>query len=467
MANLDTQKVTYSGLEYKILLLVGDVLLLYTSLWISLVLRYPGQVDLIVFLEHAQPFTAVYLLWLVLLYLSSLYNLTRIRDWANIYFDLTRALLLGTIAGIVIFYILPYSDLTPKRLLVMDAAIFGLLIAIWRAWFIRMFGKYLPINRVAIIGVNLRSLELGRELLKRPRSGYQLAALVGDSQQQVSTPPGLENVQVIQNPYNLLQHIREDNINTLVIASTTLNQALLNRLFEYLPLRIRFYEMADFYEELTDKIPVAQLEHAWFLNNIDETNKQSYDLAKRLIDIVIALTLLVVSFPLMAVSTLLIVLDSKGPIVYAQKRVGHKNKIFNIYKLRTMIQDAELAGAQWSQKNDPRITRVGKWLRRSRLDEIPQLMNILRGDMSLTGPRPERPEFVNDLVSKVPFYKTRHLIKPGWSGWAQVKFPYGASVQDAFEKLQYDLYYIKHRSFSLDLSIWIRTVIVVLGFRGR
>ena len=132
-----------------------------------------------------------------------------------------------------------------------------------------------------------------------------------------------------------------------------------------------------------------------------------------------------------------------------------------------MVQDAEKTGAQWSQLNDPRITRVGRFLRKSRLDEIPQLMNILRGEMSLTGPRPERPEFVSDLTTKIPFYQTRHLIKPGWSGWAQVKFPYGASVQDAFEKLQYDLYYIKHRSFSLDLSIWIRTIIVVLGFKGR
>lgn len=467
MANLDTQKITYSGLEHKLFLLVGDILLLYSSLWVSLALRYPGQVDSIMFLKHAQPFTVVYLLWLILLYLSGLYNLTRIRNWANIYFDLTRALLLGTVAGIIIFYVLPYSDLTPKRLLVMDAAIFGLFIAIWRAWFVRVFGKYLPVNRVAIIGVTLRSLELGRELLKRPWSGYQLTALVGDGNQEISATSEMQGIQIIQNPYNLLQHIREDSINTLVIASTTLNQALLNRLFEYLPLRIRFYEMADFYEELTDKIPVAYLGHAWFLNNINETDKRTYDMTKRVLDIVTSVAALAVLSPIILLSALAIVLDSRGPVIYSQKRTGQRGRIFTIYKFRTMVQDAERSGAEWAQEDDPRVTRVGKFLRRTRLDEIPQLINILRGEMSMVGSRPERPEFVNDLATKIPFYQTRHLVKPGMTGWAQVKFPYGASIQDAFEKLQYDLYYIKHRSFSLDMSIWIRTIIIMFGFKGR
>ncbi len=462
-----TQKATYSGLGYKLVLLAADVLLLYAALWASLALRYPGRADLTVFLQHAQPFTVVYLLWIAILYLSGLYNLIRIRDWANIYFDLTRALLLGTVAGIIIFYVLPHSDLTPKRLLVMDATAFGILVTTWRAWFVKIFGRYLPKNRVAIVGVNLRSLELGRELLKRPYSGYQLSALVGDGNQEINTPPSLHHIRIIPNPYDLPQYIREDGINTLVMVSNALSPALTNRLFEYLPLRVRFYDLADFYEELTDKIPVAYLGHAWFLNNINETEKYTYDIIKRVLDVVISALALAVLSPIMLLASFAIMLNSKGSVTYNQLRVGQRGHVFTVHKLRTMIQDAERSGAQWSQTDDPRITSVGRFLRKTRLDETPQLINVLHGEMSLVGPRPERPEFVSDLITKIPFYQTRHLVKPGMTGWAQVKFPYGASVKDAFEKLQYDLYYIKHRSFSLDLSIWIRTIIIMLGFKGR
>jgi len=465
---MDTQASnSSSSIAFKILLAVGDLVLLYLALWLALALRYQSPPEWLTFFEHAKPFTAIYILWLLLFYTGNLYNLVRLRDQMNIYYDLVRALLLGTVIAVLIFYILPASDLTPKRLLIIDAAIFGVMMTIWRAVFVKMFKNILPINKVAIIGITNQSLELGRELLSRSDSGYRLAALVGDGEEKIAAPADLKKFKIIENPRDLLQHIRYDNINTLVVASDDLKQNLLNQLFEYLPLQVKFYNLPDFYEELTDKIPVARLNYAWFLDNINEADKMSYNFVKRIIDIIVSSILLVILSPVIGIAALAIVADSKGPVIYRQKRVGQKNKTFNIYKLRTMVRDAEKSGAQWSQRDDPRVTRVGRFLRKSRLDEIPQLMNILRGEMSLTGPRPERPEFVNNLTAKIPFYQTRHLVKPGGSGWAQVKFPYGASVADAFEKLQYDLYYIKHRSFSLDLSIWIRTIIVVLGFRGR
>lgn len=456
-----------SSIAFKLLLAAGDLVLLYLALWLALALRYQNAPDWLTFLEHAKPFSAVYILWLILFYTNNLYNLIRLRDQLNIYFDLARALTLGALIAVLVFYILPTSDLTPKRLLIIDAGILGIMLIAWRALFTKIFSNILPLNKVAILGITIRSLELGRELLSNKNSGYRLVALVGDGDQKITAPANLKEIEIVENPLNLLQHIKRDGINTLVVASDSLKQSLLNQLFEYLPLQVKFYNLPDFYEELTDKVPVTRLNRGWFLNNINETDKITYDFVKRVIDVVASTILLAVLSPIILLSVLAIAIDSRGPVIYRQKRVGQKNKIFTIFKLRTMVQGAERTGIQWTQKQDTRITRVGYFLRKTRLDEIPQLVNVLRGEMSIIGPRPERPEFINELAARIPFYQTRHLIKPGLTGWAQVKFPYGASVEDAKEKLQYDLYYIKHRSMLLDLSIIIRTIVTVLGFQGR
>ena len=179
---------------------------------------------------------------------------------------------------------------------------------------------------------------------------------------------------------------------------------------------------------------------------------------KRSFDIVVAVSGLLVLFPLLVVVAVLIKLESRGPAFYSQERVGQFNRSFRILKLRTMVRDAEREGAKWASRGDSRITRIGRFLRKTRIDEIPQFWNVLRGEMSLTGPRPERPEFVEMLAEQIPFYLQRHLVKPGLTGWAQINYPYGASVEDAANKLKYDLYYIKHASIVLDFQIALRTV---------
>jgi exopolysaccharide biosynthesis polyprenyl glycosylphosphotransferase len=189
--------------------------------------------------------------------------------------------------------------------------------------------------------------------------------------------------------------------------------------------------------------------------------------AKRVIDLFLSLALMVALSPLMLVTAIGIKLESKGPIFYGQKRTGLNGATFRLYKFRTMVQDAEKSGAQWAEENDKRITRVGRFLRATRLDELPQLWNVLLGEMSFIGPRPERPDFNSELEAAIPYYDLRHLVKPGITGWAQVLYPYGASVKDAREKLQYDLYYIKNYSVMLDVLILIRTLRVVLVGRGR
>ncbi|MCL4158917.1 UNVERIFIED_CONTAM: hypothetical protein GTU68_002725 [Idotea baltica] len=188
---------------------------------------------------------------------------------------------------------------------------------------------------------------------------------------------------------------------------------------------------------------------------------------KRIIDIALSVILLIVSIPIICISAALIKSTSKGPIFFKQRRVGFQNSVFTIYKLRTMVVDAESNGAQWAKTNDPRITAVGNFLRASRLDELPQCWNVLKGEMSFVGPRPERPEFTKELADKIPYYDLRHMVKPGITGWAQVIFPYGASVEDSMKKLQYELYYIKNQSLLLDLNIILRTLITVFQRAGR
>ncbi len=227
----------------------------------------------------------------------------------------------------------------------------------------------------------------------------------------------------------------------------------------------RVTDPATFVEKLLGEVPADSVATGWFLS-ADLQQRASYDGAKRVLDVVVSLVGLLVTLPIWPLIALAVRLTSPGPVVFRQVRVGQHGRLFTIYKFRTMRADAEKDGAQWARANDQRVTRVGRFLRRSRLDELPQLLNILRGDMSLVGPRPERPEFVRELERMIPHYRLRHVVKPGLTGWAQIHYGYGSSVADAHRKLCFDLYYLKHRSIDLDLSILIRTVgTFVLGAR--
>ncbi len=231
----------------------------------------------------------------------------------------------------------------------------------------------------------------------------------------------------------------------------------------------RILDLSQFYENTWKKIPVFHLPPSWFfLGEGFGLVANSLRLRiKRLVDILIALSLLLTTWPFMFLTAILVKLESRGPAIYRQTRTGKDGHDFIIFKFRSMRQDAEKQGAQWAQKSDPRVTRIGKFIRLTRLDELPQLWNVLKGDMSFVGPRPERPEFNQELAEKIPYYNLRHLVRPGLTGWAQILYPYGASIEDAREKLQYDLYYIKNANFILDLQIVLKTISVVVLGKGR
>jgi exopolysaccharide biosynthesis polyprenyl glycosylphosphotransferase len=218
---------------------------------------------------------------------------------------------------------------------------------------------------------------------------------------------------------------------------------------------------------LTGRVSLRAVKPSWFVFSEGFHRSRWNDRLKRVLDVLIGLVGLIFSLPVMAAVALAVRLDSKGPIIYRQTRVGHMGDCFKVLKFRSMATDAEKAnGAQWATANDPRVTRIGKTLRKYRLDELPQFVNVIRGEMSFVGPRPERPEFVEELRKAIPYYDERHSVRPGLTGWAQVQYSYGASVEDAANKLEYDLFYLKHPSLTFDLAIILQTIRIVLSGRG-
>jgi exopolysaccharide biosynthesis polyprenyl glycosylphosphotransferase len=228
-------------------------------------------------------------------------------------------------------------------------------------------------------------------------------------------------------------------------------------------------DLVQFYEEIWQKVPLFYLGSRWFLltEGFHLLGNPIRLRLKRLMDVTISSAILILTAPLMLLTFIAIRLDSPGNAIYKQVRTGRDGRDFVIYKFRSMRNDAEKNGAQWAKQNDARITRIGNFLRKTRIDELPQLFNILQGSMSFVGPRPERPEFNTSLEKELSFYNLRHMVQPGLTGWAQVSYPYGASLEDAKEKLQYDLYYIKNYTLWLDISIVLKTITVVFFGRGR
>lgn len=232
---------------------------------------------------------------------------------------------------------------------------------------------------------------------------------------------------------------------------------------------LQFYNYLNFYEKLEMKLPVGDLDQKWFLENDGfEIYYNNFNMRiKRLLDILMAVIIGFLFMPIMIIAAIIVKLGSRGPVLFVQERIGELNRPFDIYKFRSMTQDAEKDGPQWAQKNDNRITKFGKFMRLTRIDELPQLWNVIRGDMSFVGPRPEREFFIKQLEKEIPYYNLRHTVKPGLTGWAQIMYQYGASIEDSYKKLQYDLYYIKHHNIIFDFMIILNTITTVILGRGR
>lgn len=267
-----------------------------------------------------------------------------------------------------------------------------------------------------------------------------------------------------------LSTLKAKRITGIIVASDyTFTEKEVSALMDYRASGASLHDFTAFYEQFQSKVPVLHLKHGWFVQGSGFYLLQNAIglKLKRLLDLLLAVILLVVLLPVFLLTAIAIRLDSPGPVFYGQTRKGLNDKNFKVHKFRSMFIDAEKEGARWAEDNDPRVTRVGKFIRKARIDELPQLWNVLKGEMSFIGPRPERPEFIEQLEKEIPYYDLRHLVMPGITGWAQVMYPYGSSVEDAREKLQYDLFYIKNFSLLLDFVILMKTIRIVLRREGR
>lgn len=454
----------------KIVLFLGDLIILYLSLWLTLVLRYSWTEAGLWWSQHFWPFTIVYLIWLVIFFINRFYELGRAENSATFAAGLLRISLINAIVAMAFFYFIPNIGIAPKRVLFLNIVLAAILFFLWRRLYNHFVRSPLLLNNLLIIGLNEQAIELIQKINKKPQLGYKLVAVINNDQNEMvqQLPIEIEKINLGLANLDLSQILRDKKIQTIVTAlDHHQNPELVRQLYQNLDVKTNFLDLPSFYEKLTGKIPVNVIGEVWFLENLTEGEKILYETIKRLLDIILASTASLFSLFLIPFIALAIKIDSPGPILFKQYRVGKAGKLFLALKFRTMKKDAEKNGPQWAMKDDPRITRIGNFLRKTRLDEIPQLINILRSEMSFVGPRPERPEFIETLEKQIPFYRQRLLARPGLTGWAQINFPYGASVGDALEKLQYDLFYIKNRSLVLDFSIVLKTINIVFRALGR
>ncbi len=432
-------------------LLLGDLALFYVSLFWALFFRYLGNITFSAWDIHQLPFLFIHIVWLLVFYASEMYDTSIFPSLKKTSEKVLKTMAVATVVATLIFYLnlAPGVEITPKTNLFIDAGILTVLLILWRRFFWKL-NKNASKTNAMFLGESKEVDEIIEKLKINPHLGYFPSVVLSNFSK------------------NLKKIIKEKNIHLVVASKKFLeDQEYSKKLYEVIPLGVSIINLPNFYEMLSEKIPISRISEAWFLENLLEINKKTFEMTKRLSDILMAFVLFVPSLVLLPFVSVLIKATSPGPIFYKQKRVGKNGKIFEVIKFRSMKKDAEKNGAVWAKKEDPRITKFGNFLRKSRIDELPQIINVLKGEMSFIGPRPERPEFVNELKKEIPFYSIRHIIKPGLSGWAQVKFPYGASVKDAMEKLQYDLFYIKNRSFILDLAITAKTLAIVLSQKGR
>lgn len=320
-------------------------------------------------------------------------------------------------------------------------------------------------RRVVILGCGQLAVEVYHTLVTKRRTSVEVVGFVDREHSQVSTHTG--SLQIIGTYESLWEVVEQFNVHTIVVCVEDRRLVLpVQVLLNCKTIGIEVIDGHQMYEEESGRLSIDQLRPSALIFSTGFKRRVLTTVFKRVVDVVISVFGLVLLVPLFFLVGLLIKIDSPGPVLYRQLRVGLRGQPYMIWKFRSMERDAEKSGPRWAEKHDPRISRVGRFLRKLRIDELPQLYNVLRGEMSLVGPRPERPVFVNQLRKKIPYYDIRHTVRPGVTGWAQTQFRYGSSTEDAHTKLQYDLYYVKNMSLALDLRILTETTRVVLFGEG-
>ncbi len=374
---------------------------------------------------------------------------------------------ISTVLYLLIFFISEPKSL-PRRGVAGFIVAASLLTLFWRLLYIRIFTAPVFLKRVLIIGAGRAGSTLAEMIKKLSPSPFSLVGFIDDDPKKKGKK--VDGLPVLGNSLELIQIIQKEQVSDLIFSISgdmqpSLNAAILSAEEQ----GIEVTTMPVVYEELFGRVPVALLADDWLLRTfVDRAHaSSSYELIKRLFDVVGAIVGLLILIPLFPFIALLIIIDDGFPVIFRQVRVGKNGKQFKLLKFRSMCRDAEEDGiARFAQENDERVTRVGKFLRKSHLDELPQFINVIRGEISMVGPRAERPELIEKLQKEVPFYRARLFVKPGATGWAQINYQYASNVEETSVKLEHDLFYIMHRSFFLDIMIIIRTFGAFVGFHG-
>jgi len=450
-----------------VLLILAEAMLLFGGMVFAVYLRI-GALDAEYELIERHGFFKVALatvFCLAAFYLYDLYDFVVMHDRRELVLRLVQALGLAWIALAIAFYALPPLMIGRSVSLIALPLALTLMVA-WRLTIHWLLGHPQIGERILIVGSGDMAIDVARETLDRPDAGFRIVGFVDDDPALLGK--SLINPRVVGSTSQLPGLVRSENIDRIVVAIGDRRGQFPTEQLLRLSLsgNVSIEECASFYERLTGRVSLDMVRPSWLIFSGRGRQAPLNLVARSVMHRVTALVGAILSLPVAIFTALLIKIDSRGPVLYKQERVGKNGRPFTLMKFRSMRTDAEKDGPVWASTTDDRTTRVGRIIRKIRVDEIPQFWNILRGDMNFVGPRPERPHFVAQLAQEIPFYEQRHLIAPGLTGWAQIKYPYAASIEDARQKLEYDLFYIKNQGLTLDAAILFETIKTILFSRG-
>lgn len=454
--------------ERKVILFLADMAAITAALLLVLHVRFQAPLSWTTVMRERGWFLLLGGLWVAFASLLDTYDLRRAsRITSGV--STAMAAAVGTAAAyLLIPYITPPLHQSRLTAVLFVGAMLGL-VAVGRATYAVLLVQPTFRHRVLIVGAGQAGQALVEVIRAHAGVAYEVVGFVDDA--AGPGPSAVHGVPVLGTTHDLVQVAERYGVAEVVLATTHpdgRSPTLVHALIDCRERGIHVSEMPAIYERLTGRVPIAHVgSNLHVVLAAGHDSHRLYAVVKRITDLVMGLAGLAVLVLVLPVVAVLIRLDTPGPVFYRQVRVGRGGRPFVLRKFRTMRVDAEDDGPQWAALDDPRVTRIGRWLRRLHLDELPQALNLLRGEMSCVGPRPERPEFVAALARHIPVYRARHAVRPGVTGWAQVNYPYGSSLEDALVKLEYDLYYIKHCSAALDATILLRTIGVVVSLRGR
>ena len=435
----------------------GDIASFIFALVLSLFIRYRENLDMSLLLAHIFPFLILWLIWVAVFFIAGLYEKQIVFLKSRLPSIILNALIANSALAVLFFYTVPYFGITPKITLFINLILSFALVLVWRLYGYSLIHSPKKQNAI-LIGSGDEYKELKHEVNGNPRYGLHFISSVD-----------LEAAGSLDLQTEAVERIYTEDA-SIIAADFRSEKVLpyLPHLYNLIFSRVRFIDMYKIYEDIFDRIPLSLVKYSWFLENISVLPRFTYNVLKRLMDIFIGGGLGIISLIIYPIVFLAIKMGDGGPIWSVQERVGRSNRLIKLYKFRTMTLAND--GGRWGRGNENQVTKVGAFLRKTRIDELPQLWNVLEGDISLIGPRPEFPEPVREYAKQVPYYNIRHLIKPGLSGWAQIHQEsephHGVDFRETKIKLSYDLYYLKNRSILLDIKIALQTIRILLSRRG-